>query len=64
MQAQNYFDGLGRIWLDAQTGPDAADVIRRDRSFDERGNLASETLPFYEADRLLRRPTATTGSTG
>ena len=50
--SSQYFDGLGRIWREQGSGPDAAIIVRR--SFDARGNRASETLALLwrRAQRL------------
>src|SRR5688572_15500347 len=42
-----FFDGLGRIWRNGATGPAAGVFIETLRSFDARGNVASEMLPRY-----------------
>lgn len=44
------FDGLGRIWKTTSSGPAAGDDIIVEKSFDARGNLATETLPYYDGD--------------
>jgi YD repeat-containing protein len=47
LSKRDYFDGLGRIWTSRSSGLSAAAPIAADRSFDARGNLASQTLPRY-----------------
>jgi YD repeat-containing protein len=49
---RRYFDGLGRVWEERASGPDAAgggpgEPIVVSREFDARGNLQRETLPRY-----------------
>ena len=49
---RKYFDGLGRVWEERASGPDAAgggpgEPIVVSRELDARGNLQRETLPRY-----------------
>jgi YD repeat-containing protein len=42
-----HFDGLGRVWRAEKSGPAVGTPIRVDTAFDNRGNRASETHPYY-----------------
>ncbi|MGH2342906.1 RHS repeat-associated core domain-containing protein [Segnochrobactraceae bacterium EtOH-i3] len=47
---EDYFDGLGRSVKTRQRGPSASKPILVDRTYLPRGDLGSETAPYYEGD--------------
>ncbi|MET0552368.1 MAG: FG-GAP-like repeat-containing protein [Vicinamibacteria bacterium] len=51
-----HFDGRGRKFRTVSKGPSAAEVIVTERTFNQRGLLASEIAPYYATDG----PVATT----
>ncbi|PZF75903.1 hypothetical protein DK847_14700, partial [Aestuariivirga litoralis] len=42
-----YFDGFGRDYFDASMGPGATKHVSIFKTYNQRGNLASQTEPFY-----------------
>ncbi|MFH1017963.1 MAG: RHS repeat-associated core domain-containing protein [Pseudomonadota bacterium] len=45
--ARTYFDGLGRTFWTAREGPQEGQEIHELVDFDERGNAAAKSLPYY-----------------
>jgi YD repeat-containing protein len=48
--AAEYFDGLGRSYLTARKGPSVNQTIYAETSFNERGQVAARTAPFYDGE--------------
>jgi hypothetical protein len=48
--AAEYFDGLGRTYLTARKGPSVNQTIYAETSFNERGQVAARTAPFYDGE--------------
>jgi RHS repeat-associated protein len=45
-----YLDGFARTYRSAAKGPSGTQDIRVDTTYDARGNVASETAPYYASD--------------
>ncbi len=48
--AEAYLNGFGRTYRTRKRGPSAGKDILTERSFNERGSVATETAPFYEGE--------------
>lgn len=53
LYTRSYFDGLGRVWQSRAKGLTPQTPTLVTRSFDARGNLASETLPRFAGGTAL-----------
>src|SRR5262249_14084449 len=42
-----YVDGLGRAWRTVSKGPSTSQNVYSDSTFDQRGNLSTQTRPYY-----------------
>ena len=67
--SRTYMDGFGRPYRSTARGPAAGQDITADTAYDARGNVASQTAPYYTGDPVyttsfdydaLDRPTRTT----
>ena len=67
--SRTYMDGFGRPYRSTARGPVAGQDITADTAYDARGNVASQTAPYYTGDPVhttsfdydaLDRPTRTT----
>jgi RHS repeat-associated protein len=47
---RSYLDGFARTYRSAAKGPSGTQDIRVDTAYDARGNVASETAPYYASD--------------
>jgi RHS repeat-associated protein len=45
--SESYFDGFGRTYRSVKRGPSAAETIVTEAAFDLRGNVQSQTAPYY-----------------
>ena len=48
--SRTYMDGFGRPWRSTARGPTAGQDITADTAYDARGNVASQTAPYYTGD--------------
>jgi RHS repeat-associated protein len=71
--AEEYYDGLGRVYRTRRRGPSASQTIATDQTYNARGETETSTAPFYENEApqvteyeydFQDRPTVTTHPDG